>query len=252
MKITVAIIFFLFSPSSFADERYWQTELTLLNNKKIELYWINGHCAPDILYKVKDGQHIFKLTGKSGHPIFNLDHNLIALYHCEEGRCNSTIQLLDLNNMQFLRPIALNFEDYSIAINGQWNGQQLSIDVLNYSSNRINYSCDKDMYNDTLVPIPKDRSIAKPRYEFTIKREERTEPPRKIRTLKGELLNTYPLTDLRNLFELKYSASSTLNAQGGSTYSADHIGDSNITTALISASSIHCAEVLVARQLKLC
>ena len=243
-KVTryILLLFFLFFSInySFADERYWETELELEDGRKATLYWVDGHCAPDILYKIKVEGTVVKFMYSGGHPYFNIKHNLLALNHCEEGHCDSTINLFDLKRLEFLQPIELDFKNGSIAVQCSWDDRKLIVDILNFHDHKVTISCSRRHPDDKVVfrlePVAKE-GVEKvyERYEYKIDRKFQVEKERQLKVLQcTENIDESPIgKDLETYFELAYKASSTLRSQGNNNYLPKNVGDSNSKTAWI-------------------
>ena len=87
------------------------------------------------LKKNSDKEIDFRYHG--GYPAFNMEYNLIALNHCIEGLCESNINIFDLDRLEFIDPIQLNFENRSVALKYSWDGILLNVDILNTSTSYI-------------------------------------------------------------------------------------------------------------------
>ena len=94
------------------------------------MFWVSVYEGSDTLYKVSVEGNEFHLgeCNAAGQPVINQNTDLVALPYCADDGCAREINIFNLNKMELLQPIILNYGG-QFYIRCKWDNMVLQVEV---------------------------------------------------------------------------------------------------------------------------
>ncbi len=130
LVLLISVMLVLISSSGIAAERTWESKEIISNGSTVIFHWVGVYEGLDTVYKITNNNKILDLGAKNaaGQPNFNKNHSYLALPYCADDGCLSTVNIVELSNLNILPAINLEYKG-QFYIKCKWVGSILELSV---------------------------------------------------------------------------------------------------------------------------